>query len=109
MTLLHVMPDDDASTTLLHTRKEDEIADALAEQSVTFRRWPLRAEVTPETSSDDLLERYRAEIDELCADQGLKLVDVARIHHQDGDDAAERAARARKMFLEEHQHAEDEV
>ncbi len=43
MTLLHVMPDDDATTTLRHTRKEDEIADALAEHSVTFRRWPVRA------------------------------------------------------------------
>ncbi len=65
--------------------------------------------VTPQLTSDDLLERYRAEVDELCADQGLKLVDVARIHHQDGAEAAEREAKARATFLEEHRHAEDEV
>jgi 1,2-dihydroxy-3-keto-5-methylthiopentene dioxygenase len=109
MTLLHVMPDDNATTALLHTRKASEIADALSEQSVTFRRWQLRGSVTTATSSDELLERYREDVDALCTEHDLKLVDVARIHRQVGADAEERAVKARAMFLEEHQHSEDEV
>ncbi|OKJ65016.1 cupin [Streptomyces sp. CB02009] len=109
MTLLQIMPDDAPDTVLLRTRDEGAIAQALRERSVSFRRWPQRAEVTPQTSSEELLDAYRAEVDELCADQGLRLVDVARLHPEEGTEWQERAAKARSTFLDEHRHAEDEV
>lgn len=109
MTLLQIMPDDAPDTVLLRTRDEEAIAQALRERSVSFTRWPLRAEVTSQTSSEELLDAYRAEVDELCADQGLLLVDVARLHPEEGAEWQERAAKARSTFLDEHRHAEDEV
>ncbi|MEV4937575.1 1,2-dihydroxy-3-keto-5-methylthiopentene dioxygenase [Streptomyces zaomyceticus] len=109
MTLLQIMPDDAPDTVLLRTRDEDTIAQALRERSVSFTRWPLRAQVTPQTASEELLDAYRAEIDELCARQGLSLVDVARLHPEEGAEWQERAAKARSTFLDEHRHAEDEV
>lgn len=109
MTLLQIMPDDAPATVLLRTRDEETIAQALRERSVSFTRWPLRAQVTPRTSSEELLAAYRAEIDELCAGQGLRLVDVARLHPEEGEQWRERAAEARSTFLDEHRHAEDEV
>ncbi|MFF5920495.1 acireductone dioxygenase [Streptomyces flavochromogenes] len=109
MTLLQIMPDDAPDTVLLRTRDEDAIAQALRERSVSFTRWPQRAEVTPQTTSEELLDAYRSEVDELCADQGLRLVDVARLHPEEGAEWQERAAKARSTFLDEHRHAEDEV
>jgi 1,2-dihydroxy-3-keto-5-methylthiopentene dioxygenase len=109
MTLLQIMPDDAPDSVLLRTRDEDLIAQALREQSVDFVRWPLHPEVTPRTTSEALLAAYRHEIDELCARQGLRLVDVARLHPEQGPEWQERAAKARSTFLEEHCHAEDEV
>ncbi|WP_435972884.1 1,2-dihydroxy-3-keto-5-methylthiopentene dioxygenase [Streptomyces sp. Qhu_M48] len=109
MTLLQIMPDDAPDTVLLRTRDEDAIAQALRERSVSFTRWPLRAQVTPQTSSEELLDAYRTEVDELCADQGLRLVDVARLHPEEAAEWQERAAKARSTFLDEHRHAEDEV
>ncbi|MFE5730194.1 acireductone dioxygenase [Streptomyces sp. NPDC056528] len=109
MTLLQIMPDDAPDTVLLRTRDAEAVAQALRERSVSFTRWPLRAQVTPQTSSEELLDAYRAEVDELCADQGLRLVDVARLHPEEGAEWKERAAKARSTFLDEHRHAEDEV
>ncbi|MFF8841074.1 acireductone dioxygenase [Streptomyces sp. NPDC015130] len=109
MTLLQIMPDDAPDTVLLRTRDEEAIAQALRERSVSFTRWPLLARVTPQTSSEELLDAYRAKVDELCADQGLRLVDVARLHPEEGAEWQERATKARSTFLDEHRHAEDEV
>ncbi|MFI6642903.1 1,2-dihydroxy-3-keto-5-methylthiopentene dioxygenase [Streptomyces sp. NPDC050504] len=109
MTLLQIMPDDAPDTVLLRTRDEAAIAQALRERSVSFTRWPRRTRVTPRTSSAELLDAYRNEIDELSADQGLLLVDVARLHPEEGAQWQEKAATARAKFLDEHRHSEDEV
>ncbi|MDT9686495.1 cupin [Streptomyces sp. TRM76323] len=109
MTLLQVMPEDDPGRVLLRTRDHERIAKALRGCSVTFGRWPLRDTVTPGTSSEDVLSRYRVEIDELCEREGLNRVDVARLHPEGSSEWEEKAAEARSAFLEEHRHAEDEV
>ncbi|MCM2416753.1 acireductone dioxygenase [Streptomyces sp. RKAG293] len=109
MTLLQVMSAEDAETVVLRTRDEAEITRALEPQGVAFQRWPLRIQVTSDVDSDALLGAYEAEVDELCAQQGLRLVDVARIHVEDTPQWQEKADKARSTFLEEHRHAEDEV
>ncbi|MEW2630990.1 cupin [Streptomyces sp. NPDC048389] len=109
MTLLQVMPEDDPGRVLLRTRDHDRIAETLQACSVAFGRWPLRGTITPDTSPEEVLSRYRAEIDELCAREGLSLVDVAQLHPEESPEWEERAANARSTFLEEHRHAEDEV
>jgi 1,2-dihydroxy-3-keto-5-methylthiopentene dioxygenase len=109
MTLLQVMPEDDSGRVLLRTRDHDLIAETLRARSVAFGRWPLRGTITPDTSAKDVLSRYRAGIDDLCAREGLNLVDVAQLHPQASPEWEDRAAKARSTFLEEHRHAEDEV
>ncbi|MGW0552363.1 1,2-dihydroxy-3-keto-5-methylthiopentene dioxygenase [Streptomyces altiplanensis] len=109
MTLLQVMPEDDPGRVLLRTRDHDLIAETLRACSVAFGRWPLRGTITPDTSTEDVMFRYRAEVDDLCAREGLNLVDVARLHPQVSPEWEEQAAKARSTFLEEHRHAEDEV
>ncbi|QKW10434.1 cupin [Streptomyces sp. NA04227] len=109
MTLLQVMPEDDPTRILLRTREPERIATSLADCSVALRHWPLRGSIAAGTTAGDVLARYRPEIDDLCAREGLALVDVAQLHPEPGAEWATRAATARKAFLEEHRHAEDEV
>lgn len=106
MTLLQVMPDDAPDVVLLRTRDTTAIAEALRAYSVELRHWPLRGPLAPDVGEHEVLARYRDEVDALCVQEGLRVVDVARIHPRDG---TERAEAARGAFLEEHRHAEDEV
>lgn len=109
MTLLQVMSVEAPGTVLTRTRDTAEITDMLRTHGVSFSRWPVRLKVAPTTTPADLLETYRKEVDALCAEQGLRLVDVARLHPEDSPAWAVRADAARSMFLEEHRHDEDEV
>lgn len=109
MTLLQVMPDDAPDRVLLRTRDEKEIDHTLRECSVRLRRWQVRGTVEPGTTADELIDRYRSEVDELCAREGLRLVDAVQFHPEDTPGWREHAAKAREVFLEEHRHSEDEV
>ncbi|MEV0603324.1 cupin [Streptomyces sp. NPDC050315] len=109
MTLLQVMPQDAPDTVLLRTRDPEAIATELAKCDVELRHWPVRGPVAPGTDADEVLQRYRAEVDDLCAREGLRLVDVVQLHPEDSPEWRERAATARGAFLEEHRHAENEV
>ncbi|SCK09622.1 acireductone dioxygenase apoprotein [Streptomyces sp. WMMB 714] len=109
MTLLQVMPEDEPGSVLLRTEDRETITAALDECSVTLRGWPLRGTITPGTSQEEVLSRYRAEVGELCAREGLGLVDVAQMHPEDSEEWKAQAAKARSAFLEEHRHDEDEV
>lgn len=109
MTLLQVMPDDTPDEVLLRTEDEQEIRDALGAHGVAFQRWPLHPDVAPGASGDDVLKAYRQQVDDLCARDGLVVVDVVQLHPEDTPQWREKAAAARSSFLEEHRHAEDEV
>ncbi len=108
MTLLQVMAEDDPGRVRC-APDHDRIAEALRASLGGVRPPALRGTITPDTTTEDVLSLYRAEIDDLCARQGLHLVDVARLHPQASPDMEEGAAKARSTFLEEHRHAEDEV
>ncbi|MFF2185117.1 acireductone dioxygenase [Streptomyces sp. NPDC058155] len=109
MTLLQVMPQDAPQDVLLRTRDGARIAALLKELGVEYGHWELRATVTADTTQEELLDSYRAEIDALRARDGLLVVDVAQLLPAPGPEWEERAAKARSTFLEEHRHAEDEV
>jgi 1,2-dihydroxy-3-keto-5-methylthiopentene dioxygenase len=109
MSLLQTMSETEPGKVLLRTRDRNEISEALRLCSVEFDQWPLRGEISAGTDSDEILGRYRPEIDALCERDGLRTVDVARLHPDNTPEWAEKAAKARSAFLDEHQHAENEV
>jgi 1,2-dihydroxy-3-keto-5-methylthiopentene dioxygenase len=109
VTLLQIMPEDAPENVLLRTRDDADIIRELAPHGVTLRRLPLRTDDTPSLDDQALLDLYREEIEEVCAQDSMKLVDVARLHPAPTEEWRERAAKARSTFLEEHLHSEDEV
>ncbi|RJO79907.1 cupin [Nocardia panacis] len=109
MTLLQVMSADNAADVRVRTTDETVIAAELGEYGVTYAHWPVLDE--PERiPSEELLERYRAEVAELNASGRYKHIDIARIHPDDANPQWPAIAKgAREKFLDEHRHAEDEV
>ncbi|MDT0382147.1 cupin [Streptomyces sp. DSM 42041] len=109
MTLLQVMRQDAPDEIVLRTRDTSRISALLRELGVEYGQWELHLNATADTTQEELLASYRPEVEALCKRDGLVLVDVASLHPESGEEWAERAAKARATFLEEHRHAEDEV
>lgn len=110
MTLLQIMPDDDARTVLERTDRRDEIRAALGPLDVQFEQWELGRQLAPDASPDQVLAAYRPEVDRICAQGGFRLVDVVRMKPDETDPQwPDRAHAARTKFLSEHTHDEDEV
>jgi 1,2-dihydroxy-3-keto-5-methylthiopentene dioxygenase len=105
MTLLHVMPEDDAGTVLLRTDDPGRISAELAPLRVSLDRWAL---VRPR--GPDVLADYDAQVAQLRECGGFRLVDVASVRPDEADpEWPARARAAREKFLAEHCHDEDEV
>lgn len=110
MTLLQIMPDDDARTVLERTDRRDEIRAALGPLDVQFEQWELGRQLAPDASPGQVLAAYRPEVDRICAQGGFRLVDVVRMKPDETDPQwPDRAHAARTKFLSEHTHDEDEV
>ncbi|WP_368497437.1 acireductone dioxygenase [Herbiconiux sp. A18JL235] len=107
MTLLTVWNDNDPSTPVLQTRDFDTIRDVLAGLNARFSRWELK-ELTPEATQEEVLAKYRDEIDAVNAEHGYTLVDVVTLTRADTDEYREQAEVARSKFLNEHRHDDDE-
>ncbi|MBP2474076.1 1,2-dihydroxy-3-keto-5-methylthiopentene dioxygenase [Crossiella equi] len=109
MTLLQVMPENSPATVELRTRDSEKIAAVLAELGVEYEQWdtvdlPLKA------GQDEVLAAYSAQVEELKAKGGFRLVDVAALRPDPSDETyPARAAKARGTFLDEHRHSENEV
>jgi len=109
MTLVQVMPQDDRQQVLLRTTDRDEIAEVLAPYGIRLEQWPLR-ELPAEATKEQLLAAYEDEVAAVCARGGYRLVDVVRMTPQPQDPQWRAGAEtARRRFLDEHRHAEDEV
>ncbi|WP_413810614.1 1,2-dihydroxy-3-keto-5-methylthiopentene dioxygenase [Streptomyces sp. OE57] len=109
MTLLQVMPDSRPGDVLLRTRDRPRIADVLRDHSVALRHWSVRGSLPPDATEREVLSHYRTEVDTLCAEESLRLVDVVQLRPEDTPAWRERAAKAREAFLDEHRHGENEV
>ncbi|SDD93685.1 1,2-dihydroxy-3-keto-5-methylthiopentene dioxygenase [Actinokineospora iranica] len=108
MTLLTVWADDDPATELTRTEDEHEIRAALAGIGVRFDRWPLVADLPAETTSEQVLDAYRARVDEISAREGYGFVDAVAMTPADTPQWRDQAAAARAKFLAEHTHDDDE-
>ena len=80
------------------------IAQALAPIGVAFERWEASQPIQPGDAPEVILDAYRADIDRIVAERGFQTVDVVSI----SPDAPHREE-ARRKFLDEHFHKEDEV
>lgn len=109
MTMLNVFAEQDAQA-ILRTDDTARIAELLAPHGIRLEHWASYRPLSPDADSDDIIDAYRAEVDKVCAEGGYRLVDVVRMNPDDSDpEWPAKADEARRRFLNEHVHAEDEV
>jgi 1,2-dihydroxy-3-keto-5-methylthiopentene dioxygenase len=108
MTLLQIMPEHDGDEVLLRSSDLAVIAERLARHGVSLTRLPV-VDLPDGAGQDEVLAAYGADVDQIKADGGFRLVDVVRLSPSDDPEWPAKAAAARAKFLDEHQHDEDEV
>lgn len=81
-----------------------EIGRRLGAIGVRFERWEAARTLAADATPDDVLEAYRAQVDALMTEYGLKSVDVVSLNPDHPEKAALRA-----KFLDEHTHSDFEV
>jgi 1,2-dihydroxy-3-keto-5-methylthiopentene dioxygenase len=110
MTLLQVMPDNDADEVRLRTDDAATIRDELATRGIAFERSTVASDLDVNQPAERILARHGDQIAAINADGRYRHIDVAAVQpdHDDPDWRAN-AATARSKFLAEHRHAEDEV
>lgn len=107
MTLLTVWADDDPGAALIETRELGRIRDILAAREVRFERWEV-LDLPVEPTSNEVIDAYRERVDAVIARQGYIFVDAKQLTPSDTPEWREEAAHARRMFLSEHTHDDDE-
>ena len=108
MTLLRTFSESGEDLSI--TSDVTEIAAELKTLGVRFERWNASAGLSSGAGQDEVLEAYRADVDRICSEGGYRLVDVVRLHPDEGNpDWVAKATEARQKFLSEHTHDEDEV
>lgn len=104
MSRLRIYSDTHPEAPELATSNYSRIQAELDALGVRFERWPLRTTLSRDASHAEILDAYRAEVDELVSEYGFRSIDVAGVTPDHPDRAA-----LRGKFLEEHSHMEDEV
>lgn len=104
MSRLRIFSDANPATAILETSEHDEVARELEKAGVRFERWEASAPTVPGDSQERVLQAYADDIARLRREKGYQAVDVVSMW----PDHPEREA-ARRKFLDEHTHAEDEV
>lgn len=96
--------DDRKEVLAKQTADPKEIAALLNTIGVRFEQWEATQPLTPVSSSEEIQEAYRADIQRLQEENGFQSVDVLRMspdHPKKGE--------LRQKFLNEHTHDEPEV
>lgn len=104
MSRLRILSDDNPDTLILETGDRDDITRELEKAGVRFEYWQASAEILPDDSAESILDAYADDIERLKREQGYQAVDVVSMWPDHPDKEV-----ARKKFLDEHTHAEDEV
>ncbi|HKL51947.1 MAG TPA: hypothetical protein VJ908_12340 [Wenzhouxiangellaceae bacterium] len=104
MSRLRILADDSPEAAILDTSDRDEMTRELEKAGVRFEYWQAAAEISPGDKAESILEAYADDIARLKREEGYQAVDVVSMwpDHPDRD-------AARRKFLAEHTHAEDEV
>lgn len=109
MTLLTVWPEDRPQETLVRTEDLETIRRTMAEVDVRLERWSLPPNLPAGAGEQEVLQAYGEEIKRIVADEGYVKVDVAQLHPNEDPGWSDAAAQARRRFLSEHTHQDDEV
>ncbi len=88
---------------LLSTSNTAQISAELKTRGIKFQRWPSKPELEHEARQEQILEAYASLIASVKEHENYQTVDVMRV----GSDRPNTSLR--QTFLQEHQHAEDEV
>src|SRR3546814_1405033 len=104
MSRLRIFADNTPDTPEFSSSDGDAIARELDKIGVTFERWQAAQPIAPGASPGEVMEAYRADIDRLVAERGIKSVVEVSIAP---DNPKREEMRAK--FLDEHFHKEDEV
>ncbi len=91
-------------TLLNQTSEVALITELLGYAGVLFRQWPTPAVLSAQSSAEQILQAYQAQITQLQQQEGYQTVDVISLSPDHPDKAA-----LRQKFLAEHTHSEDEV
>lgn len=104
MSHLTVYANDNATTALLDTSDSNLISVELAKAGIRFEQWQASTPITAQSSNDEILQAYAADIQRLKLERGYITVDTISLsaNHPDKDTL-------RQKFLAEHTHSEDEV
>lgn len=89
---------------LVRTDDVAEIARLLAAEGIRFERWSAARPLPADADQDFVLAAYARDVERLSRDGGYAKADVIRMTPDDPQRAA-----ARRKFLDEHVHDEDEV
>ncbi|MFN2334448.1 MAG: acireductone dioxygenase [Wenzhouxiangellaceae bacterium] len=104
MSQLTIFADDQPLKPEFESSDHDRIRTRLAEAGVRFERWETAGDVQPDDPPPKILRAYSQALERLKEEQGYQAVDVVSMW----PDHPEREA-ARRKFLDEHTHSEDEV
>ncbi|WP_199442523.1 1,2-dihydroxy-3-keto-5-methylthiopentene dioxygenase [Umezawaea beigongshangensis] len=108
MTLLTVWPDDEPGTVLTRTTDPEEIRAELERHGVRFEQWPVVEGLPATPESDEVVRAYREHVDRVVEAEGYVLVDAMHMTPSDDPEWLASAAAARRKFLAEHTHDDDE-
>ena len=88
---------------LLSTSNAAQISAELKSRGIKFQRWPSKPELEHEARQEQIFEAYASLIASVKEHENYQTVDVMRVVSDRPNTSL------RKTFLQEHQHAEDEV
>ena len=104
MSRLRVFAENVASKPMRETRRHPEIAAELERKGIRFERWRADRPLPPDADQDFVLAAYARDVARLSREGGFATADVIRMTPDDPQREV-----ARRKFLDEHTHAEDEV
>lgn len=104
MSFLHVYHEADSDQPLLSTHEGGRIASELAAHGIRFERWPIQADLAPETDQETVLAAYADDVARLCSESGFVTAEMIGLTPDHPDRQA-----LRERFLDERRSGEDEA
>lgn len=107
MTLLQVMAADDPRQVRLRSEDTDVIRAQLLRIGVRFSRWRAARRIPAGADDATIMHAYRNHVDHMCAEDGSRVVGIARLAPVPAGPGQRRARAHRARFRRRHLHDED--